>query len=110
MSDQSPPDPSRLQVLLEAALQAYERQTGIVLAKHPLAERLQNCHSVESLTAVFKEQTQDFSEFRGRDKVLKPLKTTLSVLHKLSAKADAIGMVRDVHRIMGCLTILTFGL
>ena len=98
MSDQSPPDPSRLQVLLEAALKAYERQTGIVLAKHPLAERLQNCHSVESLTAVFEEQTQDFKEFRGKDKVLKPLKTTLTVLEKLSAKADAIGMVRDINR------------
>jgi hypothetical protein len=93
MSDHS--EPSQLQVLFEAALQDYERRTGIVLAKHPLAEKLQNCHSVESLTAVFKEQTKDFS---GRDKVLKPLKITLSVLHKLSAKADAIGMVRDVHR------------
>jgi hypothetical protein len=107
MSDQSGSDPSRLQALLEAALQDYERQTGIVLAKHSLAEKLQNCHSVESLTAVFKEQTQDFSEFRRRDKVLKPLKTTLSVLDKLSAKADAIGMVCDARGIIGCLTILT---
>ena len=98
MSDQSGPDASRLQVLLEAALQDYERQMGIVLAKHPLAEKLQNCHSVESLAAVFEEQTQDFKEFRGKDKVLKPLKTTLTVLEKLSAKADAIGMVRDINR------------
>jgi hypothetical protein len=84
MSDQS----SRLQVLFEAALQDYEKQTGIALANHPLAEKLQNCDSVESVIAVFHEQTQAFSEFWGKDKVLKPLKTAVSVLYKLSTAAD----------------------
>jgi hypothetical protein len=96
MNDQS--GPSRLQVLFEAALQDYEKQTGIVLANHPLAEQLQNCHTVESVTAVFSEQTQAFSEFRGRDQILKPLKNALSVLHKLSATAGLgqdIGLVRS---------------
>lgn len=91
MSDQS--RPSRLEVLFEAALQDYQKQTGIVLDNHPLAEKLQNCSTVESVTAVFHEQTQAFSEFRGKDKVLKPLKNTVSVLHKLSAAADTIGLV-----------------
>ena len=94
MSDQ--PGPSRLQVLFQAALQDYERQTGIPLAKHPLAEQLQNCDSVESVTAVLREQTQAFSNFRGRDKVMELLKNTVSVLYKLSATADlgqAIGLV-----------------
>ena len=93
MSDQS----SRLQVLFEAALQDYETQTGIALANHSLAEKLQNCDSVESVTAVLCEQTQAFSEFREKDKVLKPLKNAVSVLYKLSAAADfgqAIGLVR----------------
>ena len=96
MSEQS--GPSRLQVLFDAALQDYEKQTGIVLAKHPLAEQLQDCDSVESVTAIFHEQTHAFSEFRGRDKVMKLLKNTVSVLHKLSASADlgqAIGLVRS---------------
>ena len=95
MSDH--PVPSRLQVLFEAALQDYERQTGIPLAKHPLAEQLQNCDSVESVTAVLREQTQAFSDFRGRDKVMGLLKNAVSVLYKLSATADlgqAIGLVR----------------
>jgi hypothetical protein len=97
MTDQ--PGSSRLhwQVLFDAALQDYEKQTGIVLANHPLAEQLQNCHSVESVTTVLREQTQAFSEFRGRDKILKLLKNVVSVLHKLSATADlgqAIGLVR----------------
>ena len=95
MSDQ--PGPSRLRVLFEAALQDYEKQTGIVLANHPLAEHLQNCDSVESVTAVLREQTRAFSDFRGRDKIMKLLKNVVSVLHKLSATADlgeAIGLVR----------------
>jgi hypothetical protein len=95
MTDQSAS--SHLQVLFEAALQDYEKKTGIALAEHPLADRLQNCDSVESVTAVFHEQTQAFSEFRGKDKVLKPLKKAVSILCKLSATANFgqnIGLVR----------------
>jgi hypothetical protein len=87
---------SHLKVLFDAALQDYEAQTGIELAKHSLAERLQQCHSVESITAVLHEQTQDFKEFRGKEKVLKSLKNSVSVLHRLSACAklgEVIGLV-----------------
>ena len=107
MSDQS--GPSRLQVLFEAALQDYEEQTGIVLAEHPLAEQLQICDSVESVAAILREQIQAFSDFRGKDKILKSLKNAVSVLHKLSATADlgrAIGLVRPFAR-MRCLAGLT---
>jgi hypothetical protein len=91
MSDQPG---SHLQALFEAALQDYERKTGISLDKHPLAEELQNCNTVESVTAVFHKEAQAFSEFRGKDKILKSLKNTVSVLYKLSGAADAIGLVR----------------
>jgi hypothetical protein len=95
MSDQS--GSSHLRVLFEAALQDYEKQTGIELAKHPLAEQLQVCDTVESITAVFREQTQACSESQGSDKLMKPLKNVLSVLYKLSATTDlghSIGLVR----------------
>ena len=95
MSNQS--GSSHLQVLLETALQDYEKQTGIALDKHPLAEKLQNCDSVESVTTVLCEQARSFGEFRGKDKVLKPLKNAVSALYKLSAAADfgrSIGPVR----------------
>ena len=91
------PGSSRLQVLFEAALHDYERETGIVLDKHPLAAQLQNCDSVESVTAVLFEQTQAISDFERKDGVLKPLKRVVSVLHDLSATADFgqhIGLVR----------------
>ena len=75
-------------VLFEAALEDYKQQTGIELAKHPLAERLQDCDSVESVTAILREQTQDFKEFRDNDKVLKPLKKVLTILHMLPSTAN----------------------
>lgn len=74
-----------------------EKQTGIVLANHPLAEQLQDCVSVESVTNVFREQTQAFSEFRGRDKIMRLLKNSVSVLYKLTAVANLgqdFGLVR----------------
>jgi hypothetical protein len=95
MSDQL--GSSRLRVLFEAALQNYEEQTGIPLDKHPLAERLQNCNTVESVADVLREQMRSFSEFRGKDRVMKPLKNAVSFLYKLSAVVSfgkAIGLVR----------------
>lgn len=83
MSDQ--PESSRLRNLFDAALNDYEKKTGIALDKHPLAEEFQNCDSVESVTAVLSRQTQAFSEFRNKDKILNALKNTLTGLHKLSA-------------------------
>ena len=95
MSDQS--GSSHLQVLFEAGLRDYERKTGIALARHPLAEQLQNCDSVDSVTAVLREQMKALSESRGKDKVLKPLKEVVSALHNLSSAAkfgQDIGLVR----------------
>ena len=86
MSDQL--GSSHLRVLFEAALEDYKQQTGLELAKHPLAERLQYYNSVESVTAILREQAQDFEGFREKEKVLKQLKRVLTVLHKLSSAAD----------------------
>ena len=96
MADQ--PQSSRFRVLLESALQDYQRQTGTTLASHPLAEKLQNCDSVESVTAVLQEQTRAFTEFRGGDnRIMKSLKSVVSALYTLSASTalgEAIGLVR----------------
>ena len=95
MSDQ--PDSSHLQIYFEFSLQDYEQLTGIALANHPLAELLNNCDSIESITDVLREQTEAFSESRGKEKVMKPLKRIVSLLYKLSAAVNfnqAIGLVR----------------
>ena len=95
MSDQS--GSSHFRVLFEDALEDYKRQTGIELAEHPLAKRLQDCNTVESVTTILREQAQDFKKFQEKDKVLEPLKKVLTVLHKLSSAANFaqdVGLVR----------------
>src|SRR6266852_5248243 len=88
---------SHLRVLFEAALEDYKQQTGIELAKHPLAKRLQDGNTVDTVAAILHEQAQDFKEFREKDKVLKPLKRILTVLSILPSAADFaqdVGLVR----------------
>lgn len=86
MSDQ--PGSSCSRVLFEAALEDYKQQTGIELAEHPLAVQLQHFNSVEFVTDILREQAQNFKEFREKDKVLKPLKRVLTVLHLLPSAAN----------------------
>ena len=107
MSDQSGSYP--FQVLFESALKDYENKTGISLANHPLAEQLQNCQSVDSVTTLLQEQARAFSEIRGSDKIMKLLETVVSGLSKVSAIATLgqdIGMVFP-KRFVGCYTSLT---
>lgn len=76
---------SNLQSLFDAALQDYEKQTGMKLIEDPLARQLERCNSVESVIAVLQEQARAFTEFRrDDDKVMKPLKRVVQVTHTLS--------------------------
>ena len=73
---------SHLLVIYEAALQDFQTQTGIVLEKHPLVGKLLNCATVVTASSALYDQIQGFSEFREKDKVLKPLKNVVSVMCK----------------------------
>ena len=95
MTDQSVS--SRLRTLFELALEDYEIQTKISLAKHPLAQTLENCHSVESITTVLQDQARTLGEYRGRDRIMESIRRTISFLDKHSATTalgDGIGLVR----------------
>jgi hypothetical protein len=70
------------------SLQEYERQTGIELLKHPLAEQLRYSDSAESITAILQEQIPACSEFGGTDRIMKPLSGLVSVLYALPASID----------------------
>jgi len=86
---------SRVRALFEFALQAYEKKTGITLAKHPLAVQLQSCHTIESITGLVQDQALAFGDFQGKDRIMKSIKSTVSILTALSATAclgDAIGL------------------
>ena len=74
--------PTRFQVLLESALQAYEKRPGVMLADlgHPLAARLQNCHSADDITALLQGRAQGFGDPRQRNRIFKAIRGTVSTL------------------------------
>ena len=86
MSDQSGSSP--LRALFEAALEDYKRRTGVDLATHPLAERLQHHDSVDSITDTLRDQAQGFEQFREKDRVLRSILKILTVLDGLASVAN----------------------
>jgi hypothetical protein len=92
------PQSSRFRAFFDSALHDYQRQTGTTLSSHPLAEKIQDCDSVESVTAVLREQARALSDFRGGEgRIMRSLETIVSVLYTLSEKSalgEAIGLVR----------------
>jgi hypothetical protein len=92
MADQS--GSVHFQVLFEPALQAYEQMTGIALTQHPLAANIQSCHSIDDITILLQGRAQAFSNLRQKDRMMKAIKNTVSILNPLS---DAVGFVRQKH-------------
>jgi len=92
------PESARFQAFFETALQAYEKKAGVSLAQHPLAIKLQNSDSVEAIAGILQDQAQAFRNLQGSDKIMKSLKTSVSILSKFSSAAslaDAFGPVRQ---------------
>ena len=82
ISDMSRSSSSTFQALLDAALQDYEDKTGSVLIDHPLAEELQECDSVMSVTTILEEQIRIFPsyEFTDHGMLVDSLKHLVDVL------------------------------
>ena len=87
---------SRFRELFESALRDYEKTTNLTLAKHPLPEHLQNCPSTESITTFLQDKAREFGDSEGRNKIMKSIKSTVSILCMLSTTAafgDAVYLV-----------------
>jgi len=89
---------ARFRAIFEHALQAYEKKAGVTLSERPLAVQLQSCHSVESITALLQSRAQAFSEFRGSDRDMKLIKSTVSNLSRVFASASLGGVIDFVRR------------
>jgi hypothetical protein len=101
---------ARFQALLESALQAYQKKTGIKLAEHPLALKLQHCDSVDDITTLLQGRAEAFNDFRGSDRIMKSIKATVSILTPLSdilSLAGAVGLVSQ-KALIACFTYPTF--
>ena len=54
---------TRLQLLLDAALQNYEKQTGLKLIDHPLTKELEKCRTVDKVMDILQHQARVFTRF-----------------------------------------------
>jgi len=107
MADQSASP--RFHALVVSALQAYESKTGVTLAQYPLAVQLQSCHSEDDITDLLQGRAKAFDIFQEKDRMLKAIKVTVSILTPLSmaaSLADAVGLVRQKAPV-ACSTSLT---
>jgi hypothetical protein len=96
--NQQQPRSCRFHGLFDTALQNYEEMTHITLTKHPLAEKLNKCHSSKSITVFFRDRALEFGDFPGSDKVVKSITNIASILCSLSATAtlgDDTDLVRS---------------
>ena len=76
---------SNFETILNAALIKYSQQTKIDLRNHPLASKIDECNSIESILAIFREQAEVFDEFRNGDpKLFKWLQPVVTGLYTLS--------------------------
>ena len=86
-----------LKLLFEAALNEFEKRTGINLVQHQIILKLRNCESADPVIGTLQEQAQSFRNFQGDDgKILTWLKRTVNVLYTLSTSGvlgEGIGLV-----------------
>jgi hypothetical protein len=81
-----------LKGLFDAALQEYENQTKIKLVDDPLAKKLEDCNTVDSITSILQEQAQTFGKFKDGGKIMEFLRPSVDVLSALFNSA-IIGQV-----------------
>jgi type IV secretory pathway TrbF-like protein len=105
---------SRFQVLLESALQAYEKKAGVTLANlgDSLVFQLQRCHSIDHITTLLQDKAQDIDDLRQRDRIFKSIKATVSILTPISAVASVANdatLVRQkvLNAYLAFLTVFT---
>ncbi|KAH9025899.1 hypothetical protein EDB84DRAFT_1440272 [Lactarius hengduanensis] len=86
---------SRFQLIFNAALKSYQKQTKNDLFAHPLASQLQSCDSTSAILAVLQEKVQEFDQARsGDDRLTKWLIPTVNVLYAFSAAvSEGVGLV-----------------
>jgi fungal STAND N-terminal Goodbye domain len=87
--------PHNFQIILDAALDEYTKQTGVDLAQNPFAHKLQHIDSSDGVLKLFQEREREFKEYRDRNrKMINLLKPTVQVLHALSGPlGESINLV-----------------
>ena len=85
---------SNFQLIINNALQAYEKRTKKSLLDHPLASQLQACDSPGDILAVLRQQIQGLDQSRTADeRWTKWLDPTIHVLFTFSQTVGTVGLV-----------------
>jgi len=92
---------ARFQSILDAAFDSYAKQTRVELAKHPSADKLQNCHSPGDVLQLLLERETAFLDYRDKHrKLFDSLSPVVQVVHTFSAVfGEVAGFVRSGKRI-----------
>ena len=81
--------------ILDAALRDYKNTTGKSLLDDPLADKVQQCDSVDTLKAIFQDQAKALQSKDGDKRSMKWIDPTVDVLSKIS---DTLGGVAGIVR------------
>ncbi|KAH9955304.1 hypothetical protein BC827DRAFT_880682 [Russula dissimulans] len=82
----TPTSSASFQSILDAAFNSYAKQTGVKLAEHHSADKLQNCHSSDDVLQVLTGGKMEFQDYRDKHrKLLDRLRPIVQVVHTLSA-------------------------
>ena len=89
------------QPILDAALVNYRNQTKVDLTKHPSAEKLQNCFSLDDILQLLLERETAFNVYRDKHReLIDSLRPIVQALHAFSPICgEAAGLVSDQHDI-----------
>jgi hypothetical protein len=76
---------SSYQLIFDAALADYARQTNIDLVTHPFAQTLQTCDSADAILNILQDKAKEFQAYRdGNRKLIDCLKPVVQVLHTVA--------------------------
>jgi hypothetical protein len=96
------------QPILDAALDSYAKQTGIDLAKHPSANKLQNCRSPDDVLQILSERESAFKDYRDQYRnLIDRVRPVVKAVHALSAVLGEIaGFVSSALHLSHLVTSL----
>ena len=88
---------SNFQFFLDA-LADYAKQTGIDIINNPFADKLQSCHSPESVLDLLQDKAKEFKDYReGNRNVISCLSPVVRTLHTFSPiLSEVAGLVSHV--------------
>lgn len=94
-SSRALPTPSSFRLIINNALEAYEKRTKKNLLSHPLAEQLQNCNSPDSILFLLRQQVQKINQSKsGDERLTKWLDPTVEVLYAfIEVLGEGVGLV-----------------